>query len=198
MEKQVKCQICSKIFIKKGNNNNKYCSKECYNQFIKKYMKIYRLTHKKEILEQRKKWQKTHKEQNEKYYQEHKVERNKYHKKYREEHKEEKQLYQKNNKKEIKEYMKKYSQKHKEERLNYILQYRYGITIKQYNQILRNQKGVCAICGNLPLNKGLGIDHNHITKKIRGLLCGKCNRGLGNFNDNKDLLLKAIKYLKIK
>ena len=80
---------------------------------------------------------------------------------------------------------------------------KYGITIKEYNKIYKKQKGVCAICGlpeSLIMRTGiihLSIDHNHKTGKIRGLLCHRCNRALGYFNDNPFLLVKAIKYLKV-
>ncbi len=64
--------------------------------------------------------------------------------------------------------------------------------------------GKCAICEirmTVPENKRgqkmscVSIDHDHITGRIRGLLCRKCNNGIGFFGDDKKLLLKAIKYL---
>ena len=68
--------------------------------------------------------------------------------------------------------------------------------------MLQRQDGKCAICGHLPhgedtyrLAKNLAVDHDHITGRVRGLLCDKCNRGLGHFNDNVLLLQKAISYL---
>lgn len=61
----------------------------------------------------------------------------------------------------------------------------------------KRMDGVCSICGKRETAKGLSlsIDHNHRTGKIRGLLCGKCNKGLGGFKDKPQLLLKAVKYL---
>ena len=59
------------------------------------------------------------------------------------------------------------------------------------------QGGKCAICGTqyvLGL-KRLALDHCHETGRIRGLLCGSCNRGLGLFRDNPERLRKAIEYL---
>lgn len=56
----------------------------------------------------------------------------------------------------------------------------------------------CEICG-MGYTKGnvsLHIDHDHSTGKIRGVLCEKCNKGIGLFNDSADLLKSAIKYLK--
>ncbi len=54
----------------------------------------------------------------------------------------------------------------------------------------------CAICGGKPLSKRLlDIDHDHKTGKIRGLLCRKCNLGLGLFKDNETSLQTAISYL---
>jgi hypothetical protein len=55
------------------------------------------------------------------------------------------------------------------------------------------QNGNCAICNNnYPV---LNIDHDHETGKVRALLCGECNRGLGFFHDNLELLKKGIDYL---
>ena len=77
----------------------------------------------------------------------------------------------------------------------------YGITLTEYNKVLEEQNGVCAIC-DLPETetnsigtKWLCVDHNHATGKIRGLLCNKCNQALGCFRDDKDVMLKAILYL---
>lgn len=75
----------------------------------------------------------------------------------------------------------------------------YGITLEDYNEKLIEQNNKCKICNqeNTFDRYGvLAVDHDHSTGKIRGLLCYKCNVGLGNFNDNKQLLEKAINYLK--
>lgn len=80
---------------------------------------------------------------------------------------------------------------------NYQLKRNYGLTIQQYNAMFEAQKGCCAICSKhqstLPVR--LCVDHSHVTNKVRGLLCHACNKGLGLFQDNKDLLLNAAKYL---
>ena len=80
------------------------------------------------------------------------------------------------------------------------LMHHYGMRIEDYNQLLHKQGGVCAVCGSLPiLEKGrrrrLAVDHDHSTGEIRGLLCGLCNRGLGQFRDSSEILEKAIRYL---
>jgi len=76
---------------------------------------------------------------------------------------------------------------------------RYNMNIGDYNKLLKNQNGVCAICGahnDISSKYGnLSIDHNHKTGKVRGLLCRTCNSGLGQFKDNIELLEKAINYL---
>lgn len=79
-----------------------------------------------------------------------------------------------------------------------VIRNQYGITLDQYNAMLDEQDHKCAICGNEDEVEGrkLAIDHCHTTGKVRGLLCGKCNRGLGLFYDNQDLLNNAIQYLK--
>lgn len=72
----------------------------------------------------------------------------------------------------------------------------YGITLEEYDVLLSSQNGVCAICKRSePSKKRLAIDHCHATGDVRGLLCQNCNRALGLFQDNADLLRIAIDYL---
>lgn len=69
---------------------------------------------------------------------------------------------------------------------------------KFYEESFEKQEGRCAIC-LVPENgryNHLSIDHNHTTGKLRGLLCNNCNRALGLFKDNKDILTKAVDYLR--
>lgn len=69
----------------------------------------------------------------------------------------------------------------------------YNLTEAQYNELA--DKG-CAICGGPPKGRGrYHFDHDHQTGKFRGLLCTKCNTGLGQFNENKTLLVYALNYL---
>lgn len=84
------------------------------------------------------------------------------------------------------------------DRRDVIIRNQYGITLEDYNNMLEAQDYKCAICGNEDEVEGrrLAIDHCHKTGKVRGLLCGKCNRGLGLFYDNFTLLQSAIEYLK--
>lgn len=75
----------------------------------------------------------------------------------------------------------------------------YGITEEQFEEMLKSQNSCCKICGstesNVSTHNKLVVDHNHETSKVRGLLCNKCNLGLGRFNDDIELLRKAVKYL---
>jgi hypothetical protein len=70
---------------------------------------------------------------------------------------------------------------------------RHGLTPDEYYALWRSQGGACAICKRCDLP--LGVDHCHLTGLIRGLLCSKCNVGLGQYNDDSALLLGAIAYL---
>ena len=74
------------------------------------------------------------------------------------------------------------------------LKYRYGITEEIYNEMLDKQDYSCAIC-NQKSEKNLSVDHCHTTGKIRGLLCQNCNVGLGYFNDDKNRMKLAMRYL---
>lgn len=60
-----------------------------------------------------------------------------------------------------------------------------------------DQNGKCAICGNkLDLGRNTHVDHWHSgDRRVRGLLDGPCNTGLGMFKENKDVMLLAIAYL---
>lgn len=73
---------------------------------------------------------------------------------------------------------------------------RYGIEPSDFVRMLAEQGGVCAICGGRnSRGQDLHIDHCHATGRVRGLLCGLCNRGLGMFRDSVPTLAKAIGYL---
>ena len=73
----------------------------------------------------------------------------------------------------------------------------FGITAEDYDQMLSSQNGSCAICEVTECASGaaLAVDHCHRTGKIRGILCRDCNTSLGKFNDDRNRLRKAIKYL---
>ena len=77
----------------------------------------------------------------------------------------------------------------------------FRLTIDEYDVLFQKQGGVCAICGRPETVANqygvmrLAVDHDHNTDKVRGLLCTKCNRGLGLFEDNVISLSKAIQYV---
>lgn len=74
---------------------------------------------------------------------------------------------------------------------------KYGLAVEDFNELFVEQDGKCAICGihQSELKQSLGIDHCHKTNKIRGLLCNKCNRGIGYLGDDVENLRMAILYL---
>lgn len=74
----------------------------------------------------------------------------------------------------------------------------YGLSLEEFESMLKKQNNSCAICGfKDDGNKSFFpfVDHCHSSDIVRGLLCSKCNFGLGNFNDDIQLLKNAIKYL---
>jgi hypothetical protein len=78
------------------------------------------------------------------------------------------------------------------------LRWKYKLTDEDYENLLDKQKGRCAICGTDDPGNGhkhFHVDHCHNTNLVRGLLCHKCNKGLGLFKDDSKLLKKAVKYL---
>lgn len=81
----------------------------------------------------------------------------------------------------------------------------YGITVDDYYTMLENQGGGCAICATkVPSQRKrkyaqiemFFVDHCHATGRVRGLLCSRCNRGIGYFDDNPSRLEMAAAYLK--
>lgn len=104
-----------------------------------------------------------------------------------------------------KEYMREWRKKARaanpEYYMDFDLRRNYGVTLEWYRETLSKQNNVCAICKQpeKAVIKGkvisMPVDHCHKTGKARGLLCTKCNRGLGLFDDNPENLQNAIKYL---
>ncbi|KKN64899.1 hypothetical protein LCGC14_0487330 [marine sediment metagenome] len=76
------------------------------------------------------------------------------------------------------------------------LRIKYGLTPEQHEQIYLDQNGCCALCGDLVAYDRVNVDHDHRTSRIRGLLCNRCNHGLGSFGDTLEGLQKAVNYLK--
>lgn len=72
-----------------------------------------------------------------------------------------------------------------------------SLTVEEYDTMLEQQGGGCKVCGRTPEDNGkrLAVDHNHSTGRIRGLLCDKCNVGLGHLGDSLNRVLKAAEYL---
>ncbi len=120
-------------------------------------------------------------------------------------HREERRRYAKLYRATHQQYLKDYRLKNKEEVSRYRVAYErkrnYGMSQKQFDIMLKKQSGACAICKKPETAqyrgkpRRLSVDHDHSTKKIRGLLCSRCNLGIGLFMHNKDLLEKAILYL---
>ena len=102
-----------------------------------------------------------------------------------------------NNKPDRKQKMREYYQANKQRAKIRWLKNVYGITPEDYWKMLKDQNFSCKVCNSHMSNhaKGLHIDHNHETGKVRGLLCKGCNIALGEIKENKDTLAKLITYL---
>lgn len=95
-----------------------------------------------------------------------------------------------------------YKTKYEQTAENNRLKKLYGITLDYYDELLQSQDFVCAICKKQETQKTtskrisrLSVDHNHSTGSIRGLLCYACNTGIGQFKENKEIMINAIRYL---
>lgn len=78
----------------------------------------------------------------------------------------------------------------------------YGLTLQDYDGLKSQQDNRCAICGVIPDGNaaksydGFHVDHNHVTGRVRGLLCGNCNTGIGMLKESEVVLQSAIQYLR--
>ncbi len=73
--------------------------------------------------------------------------------------------------------------------------HKFGITLDDYNQRLKNQEYCCMICKTKNPVGGWHLDHNHTTGALRAFLCSSCNRGIGYMYENIQSLRNAIEYL---
>lgn len=91
---------------------------------------------------------------------------------------------------------KKYEEKPENKELKYInsLMRFYKMTPEEYKELKEKQGDMCAICITKPKDK-LVVDHCHKTGRVRGLLCRKCNLGIGYLKDSVEFMSQAIKYL---
>lgn len=97
-----------------------------------------------------------------------------------------------------KEYAKKFKTKNPDYYKRKHLSYCYGIPLEEYDRMLHNQNGRCAVCGkhaDETHRKRLFVDHSHATGKIRSLLCQQCNTALGMVSEDKDILFALVAYL---
>jgi hypothetical protein len=70
------------------------------------------------------------------------------------------------------------------------------MSVEEYDALFKAQKGLCAICGlPSPDETRLGVDHDHLSGKNRGLLCDPCNMAIGLLKDEVSRLQAAIEYL---
>ncbi len=86
----------------------------------------------------------------------------------------------------------------KKQNRRYWLKTSYGITLEEFDVMLKAQNNKCAICkceSKDAFNSTLYVDHCHNSNRIRGLLCHACNSALGKFRDSKLILQNAIAYL---
>ena len=102
--------------------------------------------------------------------------------------------YRKNNKEKIAEQARKRYKENAPKELDRIRLKRYGITGDEYRNILKKQGEKCPIC-NHDMTKNLSVDHNHLTGKIRGIICNKCNLAIGHADDSPSRLLAMARYL---
>jgi len=87
----------------------------------------------------------------------------------------------------------------REKSRQYNFKYSYGVTLEEYEIRLQNQDYKCLICESVhdpsSPHKRLYIDHDHVSGKVRGLLCQRCNSALGLLDDSRKLIQKAMEYL---
>ncbi len=97
------------------------------------------------------------------------------------------------NKDKARQAVKNWNGRNREKLRGYQLKSHYGITLNEYKELLNSHNNCCAICETT--KRALHVDHDHKTKRIRGILCNRCNMLLGAL-DNTEWRIKADIYLK--
>jgi Recombination endonuclease VII len=85
---------------------------------------------------------------------------------------------------------------HGDRRYLYLIQREYGLSREEYEAMLEAQGHTCAICGGTG-SRRLVVDHSHATGQVRALLCDRCNLGIGQFEDDPELMQRAVEYLSL-
>lgn len=82
-------------------------------------------------------------------------------------------------------------------RKNVDLKHNFGITLDDYNEMLKKQNYRCEVClrHESEFSRKLSVDHNHSTGKIRGLLCSQCNTALGKLREDEETINRLLKYI---
>lgn len=90
---------------------------------------------------------------------------------------------------------KRYREKHPQRNRATWLKTQYGLSIEDYDRMLDEQNGLCAICDEPPKGKRLAVDHHHASGQIRRLLCDRCNHMIGHSQESPRVLRKAADYI---
>lgn len=186
-----RCARCKSIKVAKSINfytcNNRlspWC-RECHKEVSRQY----KINHREEALEYMEKWHRDNKDREREYGIKNRdrfnsLAKNRYWK------------YPEKNRSRARDWRKKQPQYSKNKDMDTRIKRTFGISLDQYNYMLSKQDNKCAICfGKNHNNKKLAIDHDHITGKVRGLLCSRCNTVIGLAKDSGDLLRKIINYI---
>lgn len=163
----------NKIWIKNNPEKRKIVNKR------------YRIKNADKVKKSHKNWTENNRDYPNKYYAKNKIRLNEYNKKY------------------YKTYLQNHPEKKEEKQFSSKkFKLKIKISFLEYKNMIEKQNNLCIICNKSEtsiaksgVTKTLAIDHCHKTGKIRDLLCSKCNVGLGNFNDDIELIKKAILYL---
>lgn len=183
------CKSCKKVI-------EKHTEKVVRGMCMKCYGKEQRMKNPERLAEQRKRWYDNNKEKRMEYQEKNKDKLRLKYKEYREKNKERYKEWQRlwylKNKARLAEERKAYRQENKEKSREYDLKRFYGITIAEYEIMVREQNGLCGICKK---PSKLVVDHDHDTGKVRGLLCNNCNTAIGLMKDKAVSLIDAATYL---
>ena len=93
------------------------------------------------------------------------------------------------------EYNRRYNEKNPSQKRDLSLKKRYGISLDDFNALVRSQGECCALCLE-PLGDDMVIDHDHKTQRIRGVLHNNCNTGIGLFREDPKRLECALRYVR--